>query len=540
MRAVFYARVSTEEESQINALTAQVKELEDFIISQGWILVDRYIDEGKSGTTTRQRDEYNLLLNDMTEDKFDVIVAKDQDRLQRKTRDWYLFIDRLVENKKKLYFYLEGKFYTADDGLITGIKAILAEEFSRNLSKKLLSATKRRQLAGGKITGGKIHGYDIVDGKLHINEEKAVMIRMIFNSYCAGEGVRHIQTKITQLGFRNFSGNPLSFQTIERIIQNEKYMGINAFNKVHYDFDTKKAIQIPKDQWIIHEGQIPPIVTKEIWQQANEIYASRRIKTEQGNTFGLFKGQQPLSGKITCGRCGKHFWYNSGFTPKNGSPKTPIWQCGKYKRFGNNPIQGCMPNILYEHDLFPILRHLIFNVVCSKDFSKLLSTIKKELSAQECDHSLLELEKSKNKIIKRKEKLFELYSEDMISKIEFKQKNETFNSEINNIDNQLNELHKTEYIKQDNEQRMEQISLAIKTAVSSPEGITNEMLGSFIKEIIVNEDDSLDIILNGFMNDTYKATRHSKSEQYSLSVPDSGAYRTHTKKYCRVRYSIIM
>ena len=54
LRAVFYARCSTEEESQKDALTQQVKEAKACIKDQGWTLEDRYI-ESKSGTTTKGR-----------------------------------------------------------------------------------------------------------------------------------------------------------------------------------------------------------------------------------------------------------------------------------------------------------------------------------------------------------------------------------------------------------------------------------------------------------------------------------------------------
>ena len=62
----------------------------------------------------------------------------------RNVKDWYIFVDKLVVNGKKLYMYLDGDFYTPDNALITGIKAILAEEYSRDLSKKLNNANKRR------------------------------------------------------------------------------------------------------------------------------------------------------------------------------------------------------------------------------------------------------------------------------------------------------------------------------------------------------------------------------------------------------------
>ena len=143
IRTVIYCRCSTEEESQREALKKQVAEAKESVKANGWMLVDEYI-ESKSGTTAEKRKEYRRLFEDLQTDRFDVVLIKSQDRLMRNTKDWYLFIDRLVTNGKKLYIYMERKFYTTDDALITGIKAILAEEYSKDLSKKINNAHRNR------------------------------------------------------------------------------------------------------------------------------------------------------------------------------------------------------------------------------------------------------------------------------------------------------------------------------------------------------------------------------------------------------------
>ena len=94
MRAVFYARVSTAEEEQLNAIELQIEENRNTIIKNKWRKVDEYIDRSKSGTMVKGRDEYQRLYEDLLTDKFDIVVIKDQERLQRNTKDWYLFIDR--------------------------------------------------------------------------------------------------------------------------------------------------------------------------------------------------------------------------------------------------------------------------------------------------------------------------------------------------------------------------------------------------------------------------------------------------------------
>ena len=65
LRAVIYARCSTEEESKIDALKNQVAEARECVRHQGWVLIDEYV-ESKSGTTTKGRSEYNRLFEDLS------------------------------------------------------------------------------------------------------------------------------------------------------------------------------------------------------------------------------------------------------------------------------------------------------------------------------------------------------------------------------------------------------------------------------------------------------------------------------------------
>ena len=189
LRAVTYNRCSTEEESQKDALIKQVRESENCIHEKGWKFIDTYV-EAKSGTTVKGRSEYARLYQDLEQDKFDIIVIKSQDRLMRNTKDWYLFLERMQKNQKKLYMYLEGKFYTPDDALITGIKAILAEEYSRELSKKINNAHKNRQKEGKSfVFTNRMYGLKkLSDKTIVIDEGEAEMIRMIFRLSANGYG----------------------------------------------------------------------------------------------------------------------------------------------------------------------------------------------------------------------------------------------------------------------------------------------------------------------------------------------------------------
>ena len=105
-RVVYYARVSTEEEQQLATLQTQCSENEEFIATRkDWLLVDKYVDEGKTGTTTSGRAEFLRMLSDMVDDKYDIILIKQLDRGWRNMADWKMFESELLKTRKS---YISG------------------------------------------------------------------------------------------------------------------------------------------------------------------------------------------------------------------------------------------------------------------------------------------------------------------------------------------------------------------------------------------------------------------------------------------------
>ena len=333
-RAVIYNRCSTEEESQKDALVKQVQESRDCVCKQGWKLVDAYV-EAKSGTTVKGRLEYNRLYQDLEKDKFDIIVIKSQDRLMRNTKDWYLFLDRMQKHQKKLYMYLEGKFYTPEDALITGIKAILAEEYSRELSKKINNAHKNRQKEGKSFVFTN-HMYGLKkcpDKAVVIDEREAEMIRLIFRLSVNGYGTHSIAQILYEKGYTNRNGKMLSPSMLRNIIRNPIYKGTVIQNKRHYEFERKQTVKNPEGEWIVHKDAVPAIVDEQLFEAVNRALDGRRRdgRREGKYTCKDHGGRHALSGKIICGLC-KEPYYRT--IRRNKTGKAAEWKCSNYLHHG--------------------------------------------------------------------------------------------------------------------------------------------------------------------------------------------------------------
>lgn len=348
-RAVLYARCSTEEESQKDALQKQVREGRNCIEKNGWLLSDVYV-EAVSGTVAGRRSEYQRLLRDMKHDRYDIIVIKCLDRLMRETKEWFYFCDKLNQEGKRLYLYLDGRFFEPEEdqaNLVSGIEAIMAEQYSRNLSRKINNAHKNRQRSGESVVlTSRTYGYRKEHKKILVDREQADAVRKMFYYCREGFGGRLISKMLEQQGFRNLNGKPIGEATIRRIIRNPLYKGVAVMNKVHYDFNRKCLIKNPPEEWIYHEEAVPAIVDAKLWEEANKAMDLRTKKAGHGEarSTGTSHRSSRLSGKLVCGFCGCPYYRSVRRCGKTGR-RVVEWKCSQYLSRGRKGPQGGCDNV---------------------------------------------------------------------------------------------------------------------------------------------------------------------------------------------------
>lgn len=458
-RAVIYCRVSTQEQAQRDALAVQVQEAQNAVKSNEWVLVDQYI-EMESGTTKHGRSEYMRLLDDIKDkNKFDIIVIKSLDRLNRSAKNWYLFVEELVNNDKLLYIYMDRAFYKTDDRLISGVKAILAEQYSRDLSSKINNAHEYRQKNGTTVLiNNNTYGYvKNPDKSVSIHPEEAEMIRKIYRLAAQGCGSRTISKILYQDGIRNRNGNQLEESSIRRIIKNPLFKGVVVMNKRHFDFEKKKEIKNPESEWIYHQGLVPAIVEEELWEKANKML---KLSAAQVKGAGRQKKHRELydfSGKLTCGECGAPYYKT--FRRQYSNPEHVIveWRCSSYLKHGRKKqevaegknqskewgadeqelrrgqITGCDNIHLKQEGLERMMRELSGQLFAWQDEENMIRRIIKILSevllTGETHLKKEEVEKNLMAVRNRKSRLLDLLLDNTISKQGYKSKQKELEQE---------------------------------------------------------------------------------------------------------------
>lgn len=456
-RAVIYCRVSTEDEMQLNALEKQIEEAKQAVRSNGWVLVDEYVDEGRSGTMTKRREEYNRLVRDMETNKFEIIVIKSQDRLMRSTKDWYLFADKLVQNRKRLFFYLENRFYSSDDALITGIKAILAEEYSRDLSKKINNAHRNRQKNKGTVLiTSNTWGYDKVGKEVVINEKEAEIVRLMFQMCADGYGTRVISKTLTNKGIFSRSGNPFNDGTIRRIIRNPLFKGTYVMNKKHYDFNAKRTFPVAEEQWVTKENGVPPIVDEALWEKANR-EMDRKTKASHSaegmeKKRGFNPGNHPLSSRIICGLCGNIFWQTRYKRVKG--EQVISWCCCEYVRNGKKTPdpnrtpkvrkvqtdRGCDNIHLKNEDLEGLLMQIANGLYQNKGnlLKEAVRMIREVLKNSHQDR-VYRLKDALNSLSEKRQKLLDKYLDGIIDESMYQRKDAAFSEQEKKLKSDMEE-----------------------------------------------------------------------------------------------------
>ena len=426
-RVAIYNRCSTEEENQKNALLIQAEESRELAEKMGWCVVAQYI-EAQSGTTTSKRTAYQHMLEEMKQGKFDIIMIKSIDRLARNTKDWYLFLDCLTRNEIRLYLYLERKFYVSEDALVNGIKAILAEEFSKELSKKIKNSHKRRQEKGlGLNITREMYGFRKV-GKDHyeIHELQAEYIRMALRLAENGYGYRRISNELYERGARSFGGTRISETQWRNILRSPRLYGTIIFNTTSYDFDKKKRRKVPKEQWIYVEHALPEIVSKEYHEKVMEILDLRKRNCERraGRWQGKNQTQYSLSGKLICGTCGCVYYRTKKLV---AGEERVWWKCSTYIKMGAKKPDGmgCSNEKLEEKQLIKRIgkayakRHSAVSQIGEKQLEAFGKLLEQSLQTEVDVESLGKLQKEYEKMQREEEVLLEKLVQGIVADEQF-------------------------------------------------------------------------------------------------------------------------
>ena len=491
-----YARVSTEHEAQLSALDNQVQYYDEILAKHpDWILYDKYIDEGITGTSTKKRKNFMRMMEDAADGRFDLIITREVSRFARNTVDTLQETRKLKKIGVEVYFTEDNIWtFNDEDG---ELKLTLMATLAQNESKKTSTRVKAgMQIAfqNGVIMGtGNILGYYKVDkNKIVVDEDQAEVVRFIFREYINGKGTTAIANELEKRGMVTATGlTRWSASYITRVLRNPFYCGTIIYRKQYVpDYLEQKRVKNNGNvEQVIVEGDYEPIISKEDFEKAQMILDSHSKAVKEGLRQGKGVPKNMWSKKLLC-ECGSTF--NRRTYHKNKYGTTYCYDCYRRK---NSRDKLCEVKGVQEWKLERMAEHIFTCLTHDKGNREELTKILMEgvkIEEREEKNINNEIKRYKNLIEDentKQNRILDMYLEGTIDASTFEgyhrkteSKIETYKIEILELEIKLKHLEPIQVRK---EKAMKSVKKILDIGYN---GVDERLIEEVVEKIIVHKD----------------------------------------------------
>lgn len=517
-KVAIYARVSTEHEAQLSALENQKDWYKPILeANPEWELVHMYIDEGITGTSASKRSQFLQMIEDAEDGDFDLILTRDVPRFARNTVDTLQYTRKLKAIGVEVYFLNDNiKTFDGDGELRLTIMATLAQDESRKTSIRVKSGQKTSMEKGTFYGNGNILGYDRVGKDMIINPEQAETVKMIYDWYLNGYGLRKIQFELEKLGRLTAAGKKnWHAATIGHVLKNPFYCGIIVYRKQYVPdyLEQKKINNYGEVEQISVKGTHQPIVTEEEFERVQQIMATHR-KKQSNNPHGRHKPSGTRSNvdvwtKLMVCKCGHQFnrkvWHRLDDTTQYGYQCYSSIRTGTIKTRVNKglPIEGICDTPMIAGWKLQMMAKWVFQN-CLKDTDEILNLslnmLEKHIDDKEeaVDNSrLINAKESEiQKLKKRLDNLIEMRADGEITKDIFKTKQADIQKHVDELQSEIDKMN-ADNVKDvaddmSHEERITLLKYALEQLVDFDyyvdSDIPEKVIEAFVRKIVVSKE----------------------------------------------------
>lgn len=230
-RCAIYIRVSTEEQ-HLNGLSlpAQRKALEEYAVRNGYYVAGIYADEGISARKSMsKRKELMRLLDDIQQDKIDMVLVTKLDRWFRNIKDYNITEEILRAHNcywKTIFENYDSS--TANGQMVINIMLSVNQAECDRTSERIKAVFDYKRAKGMCVTGMCApYGYIIENGYIKKDEAVRHIVEDAIDYYFSCFSIRHTVNYITD----KYGEEAPSYYKVDKFFHNPKYAGIDANGK---------------------------------------------------------------------------------------------------------------------------------------------------------------------------------------------------------------------------------------------------------------------------------------------------------------------
>ena len=416
IKVYLYTRVSTTMQIDGYSLDAQKTKMKAFCDYNEYEIAGEYEDAGKSGKSIEGRIAFNQMMDDIKSGKDEVsyVLVFKLSRFGRNAADVLATLQVMQDFGVNLICVEDGIDSSKDAGkLMISVLSAVAEIERENIRVQTMEGRMQKAREGKWNGGFAPYGYSLINGKLEVNEEEAVAIRMIFDQYVNTDlGANGIAKYLENHGIhkiaRQNGKNPLfDASLIRRIIQNPVYSGKISYGrrrteKVHGTRNEYR--QVKKDDYLLVDGLHEALVSEEVWEQAQVKVAAQAKKYEKVNRDKKEKIHL-LSGILKCPVCGAGMYGNKSIKKrKDGSNYKDFYYYGCKHRNMTRGHKCDYKKQVHEEMLDASVTEVISKLVSNPKFSDLIrSKINMEVDTSALDQEIANYEKQLRQLYHNKD-----------------------------------------------------------------------------------------------------------------------------------------
>ncbi len=510
-RACMYLRLSKDDgvNEESNSITNQREIVKSYARKNEIELVKEYIDDGYSGLNF-DRPEFKEMIEEISKEEriFDTIIVKDLSRFSRDYIGSGRYIQRIFPEIGIRFISINDNYDSQnadsnDTHLILPIRNFINDSYCRIISNSVKSSQKIKREQGQYIGSFAPYGYKKSEenkNKLIIDENVREIVKSIFDMKLLGYSSKAIGDELNRLGvdspkvykqrqglkylggFKTTKGGNWSAHAINRIIQNEVYLGkMQQGKSVTISYKNRKQVEREKSDWIVVENTHEAIISQEIFQIAN-VMLKRDLNTSkyENEKSCLFRGM------LFCKDCGSPLVRRT----VNLKRKTTVYYiCSKY-----NKQKACSRHSVKEEVIEKILleilkRYILFN-------KKLYEKVKNiDFSKNIEDTQILLLQREKEMAERLLSDLYIDLEENIISKEEYQIFRKNYLQQVSKLEENIRHQEEKRKLVQKNMEEKKQWIIDIKKygQLTKLDRLSIVLL---IEKILVGESKEMEVIFN--------------------------------------------
>lgn len=529
------ARCFDESESVTNQRDIIKEHISNFNDGDKYNIIDEYVDDGISGTTDDERDNFQRMLADIKKGRINCVIVKDLARSFRNYSDQGYYLDDYFPRFGVRFISL---FHQPLDSykepqnmrsIAVPIQGVLNENHCAETSDKVREVFDMKRRNGEHIGSFAAYGYvksPHDKNALMIDEEAAEVVRDIFNMFLDGMSknaiVRFLNDhgvlcpglyKRQRLGLKyqnpnlNQTSQPLwCAMTVSNILKNRMYCGDMVQGRYRVkSYKIHIQEQVPEDEWYIVENTHEAILERAAFDKAqNMLKRDTRTAPNQKKLY-LF------SGFLRCADCGRSM-------SRSEVKGTVYYYCRTYK---DQSKSACTKHTIKHCNLEAAVLYAIQQqVYLSVDYSKAAAQINRaplvKSQFKKLEQALAQKERELAKMTRYKQAIYQDWKDGEISHADYCRMKADYEQQAANLQEVVDRLlaEKTELEK---EIDTENPFLATFRQYRNIEKLSRDVLIELVDKVKVHEGGNISIVFR-FADELRSIHKYNKVNIHSSTV----------------------